>query len=157
MSLLILYAFKGACTLSLLSQGFTGTPQHLWELGGCASSGTVVPLGCGFQTHLSLQHGARSWAVRRQGPGQRLNGCVGLGAGVRGAKCAQENLCPPACVQSAPGRHHLGARWAWNCPGAASIPVQSTLARGPPRPPSTGARLIIINPPLTLLLKLITL
>ena len=139
MSLLIRYAFKRSRTESV-----EGSPALLntcgsRELGGCALCGTAVLLDPGVSEPLV------SWAQNRKlWLGQRLNGLVELGVGVRRAECAQEGLRPRAGVQSAPGRHHRGAHGAWSCPGAASSPSTPRSERACPRlaPPAERRRSI---------------
>ena len=97
---------------------------------------------------------ARGWTT-----GQMRDGDEGCGMEMRDADCARKPLHPqPVCktvlVATAAEPSRLGAarspahlrRFERACPPPA-----------PPRSPRARTRLIIINPPLTLLLKLITL
>lgn len=84
--------------------------------------------------------------------------CCSMEARVTGARDHWGTPQTSAHIRRGPDRSHRGARRAYRCPGPPSgLHTRSLAHQRSPLPPSAGARLIIINPPLTLLLKLITL
>lgn len=164
MSLLLLYVFKGACAASVTGSAFTGTPQHPCHLGAgrvrfLRQSRTSSAWSCGPPWLPASEPDA--WLRRSSGRGWRRDcqkdGMAGCGEGCTMRAGA---LCLPQLGSEAGQAAAAEEPTGLELPRGRARPPRSERSSprpAPPRLPSAGARLIIINPPLTLLLKLITL
>lgn len=131
---------------------------HGWELGALRvrflpQSRASWTWGCGRDS-FPWRKAGRS-AAQARGPGLEDGPQVGCGMEMRDADCARKPLHPqPVCktARRPPPRSPPGLE----LPGAQRI-FRACPPPAPPRSPRARTQLIIINPPLTLLLKLITL
>ena len=135
---------------------------HGWELGALRvrflpQNRASWTWGCGPDSFPWRKTGRLAAQARE--PGLEVGPQVGCGMEMRDADCARKPLHPqPVCKKVLAAAATEPSRL-----GAARSPAhlpRSERARprpAPPRPPRARTRLIIINPPLTLLLKLITL